>query len=107
MTAQGWLTLTLYIVVLGLLAYPLARLVARIAADAPFGGVMGAFERTLYRLAGVDARQDMSWMRYAVALLLFNALGAVVVYAVQRLQIWLPWNPQAFVNVTPDSAFDT
>jgi K+-transporting ATPase ATPase A chain len=64
-------------------------------------------ERIIYRAAGVDAAQDMPWTRYAVALLLFNALGVVVVYLAQRLQIWLPLNPQALANVTPDSAFDT
>src|SRR6204780_1944497 len=49
----------------------------------------------------------MSWTQYAIALLLFNALGALVVFAVQRLQFWLPLNPQAFVNVSPDSSFNS
>src|SRR5258708_20678004 len=49
----------------------------------------------------------MRWTRYAVALLVFNALGVAVVYLAQRLQIWLPLNPQAMANVTPDSAFNT
>jgi K+-transporting ATPase ATPase A chain len=61
----------------------------------------------LYRVAGVDPDKDMSWTQYAIALLLFNALGALVVFAIQRVQFWLPLNPQAFVNVSPDSSFNS
>jgi K+-transporting ATPase ATPase A chain len=107
MSAQAWFTLALYLGVLAALAYPLAIYMTRIANPEPIGGIAGKLERVIYRAAGVDAAQDMPWTRYAVALLLFNALGVAVVYLVQRLQVWLPLNPQAFVNVTPDSAFDT
>jgi K+-transporting ATPase ATPase A chain len=107
MSAQAWFTLALYLGVLAALAYPLAIYMARIADPAPIGGIAGNLERVTYRAAGVDAAQDMPWTRYAVALLLFNALGVVVVYLMQRLQVRLPLNPQAFVNVTPDSAFNT
>ena len=65
------------------------------------------FERFIYRMGGIDAQSEMDWKHYALALLLFNALGAVCVYALQRLQLWLPLNPQGFANVTPDSAFNT
>src|SRR6202041_2426670 len=107
MTAQALLTIGFFVVVLIAAAYPLAIFVARIADVRPIRGVVGAVERFFYRLGGVDAQQDMSWTRYAVALLLFNALGALVVFALQRLQLWLPLNPQAFVNVSPDSSFNT
>jgi K+-transporting ATPase ATPase A chain len=107
MSGQAWFTLALYLGVLAALAYPLAIFMARIANPAPLGGMAGKLERIIYRAAGVDAAQDMSWTRYAVALLLFNALGVAVVYLAQRLQVWLPWNPQALANVTPDSAFNT
>jgi K+-transporting ATPase ATPase A chain len=107
MSGQAWFTLALYLGVLAALAYPLAIFMARIANPAPLGGMAGKLERIIYRAAGVDAAQDMSWTRYAVALLLFNALGVAVVYVAQRLQVWLPWNPQALANVTPDSAFNT
>ena len=49
----------------------------------------------------------MGWLHYALAILLFNALGVLAVYALQRLQLWLPLNPQAMANVTPDSSFNT
>jgi K+-transporting ATPase ATPase A chain len=64
-------------------------------------------ENFLYRLSGINAQSAMGWKTYAIALLVFNALGAIAVYAVQRVQAWLPLNPQAFANVSPDSAFNT
>jgi K+-transporting ATPase ATPase A chain len=64
-------------------------------------------EQWLYRLCGVDPAVEMTWRRYATALLLFNLLGALAVYGLQRLQRWLPLNPQHFPNVSPDSAFNT
>jgi len=93
--------------VLAAASYPLAIYLSRIGDPAPIGGIIGKLERIIYRAAGVDAAQDMPWTRYAVALLSFNALGVAVVYLAQRLQIWLPLNPQAMANVTADSAFDT
>jgi K+-transporting ATPase ATPase A chain len=93
--------------VLAAVSYPLAIYLGRIADPAPVRGIVGKLERVIYRAAGVDAAQDMPWTRYAMALLLFNALGVAVVYLTQRLQVWLPLNPQALANVTPDSAFDT
>jgi K+-transporting ATPase ATPase A chain len=107
MSAQAWFTLILYLGVLAALSYPLAIYLARIGDPAPIGGIVGKLERIIYRAAGVDAAQDMPWTRYAVALLLFNALGVAVGYLAQRLQVWLPLNPQALANVTPDSAFNT
>jgi potassium-transporting ATPase potassium-binding subunit len=107
MSTQAWFTLILFLGVLAALSYPLAIYLARIGDPAPIGGIVGRLERVIYRAAGVDAAQDMPWTRYAVALLLFNALGVAVVYLAQRLQIWLPLNPQAMANVTPDSAFNT
>jgi K+-transporting ATPase ATPase A chain len=107
MTGQAWFTLALFLGVLVALAYPLAIYLARIADAKPIGGICGRVERLIYRASGTDAGQDMPWTRYAVALLLFNALGVVVVYLVQRLQVWLPLNPQTLANVTADSAFNT
>jgi potassium-transporting ATPase potassium-binding subunit len=64
-------------------------------------------ERWIYRLCGVDPQTQMGWKQYAIALLMFNVLGAVAVYALQRTQAWLPLNPQKFANLSPDSAFNT
>ncbi|MDB6162548.1 MAG: transporting ATPase, subunit [Gammaproteobacteria bacterium] len=65
------------------------------------------FEGLIYKLCGVDPTSQMGWKKYAVALIVFNALGALAVYALQRLQVWLPLNPQQFANVSADSSFNT
>jgi potassium-transporting ATPase potassium-binding subunit len=107
MTSQGWYTLILFVALLIALAYPLAIYISRMADASPVRGVVGAFERAIYRAAAVDPAQEMPWTRYALAVVLFNALGVFVVYAVQRAQVWLPWNPQHLSNLTADSAFNT
>lgn len=107
MTKEAWITLGMYAALLVTLAYPLAIHMARIADPAPLPGLAGRFERVIYRLAGVDSTKDMAWTQYAVQLLLFNALGVCVVFAMQRLQVWLPLNPQGFANVPADSAFNS
>jgi potassium-transporting ATPase potassium-binding subunit len=106
-TAQVSLTFALYAIVLVTLAYPLAIYMTRIADPTPMRGWIGFVERAIYRAAAVNPANDMPWMRYACAVLLFNALGVVVVYAVQRFQLWLPLNPQHLANITADSAFNT
>jgi K+-transporting ATPase ATPase A chain len=67
----------------------------------------GSTEGLLYRLCGINPRDEMSWKQYAIAMLVFNVLGAVIVYALQRLQLYLPLNPQKFAAVSPDSSFNT
>jgi K+-transporting ATPase ATPase A chain len=107
MTAQAWTMLIVFLVVLIALAFPLAGWLARLADPKPLGGPLGWLERGLYRLAGIEPGEEMSWVRYATALLLFNALGVMVVYALQRLQFQLPLNPQKMPDVSADSAFNT
>ena len=106
MANQPWIMLVLYVTVLLALAVPLSKYIARMAQAEPIGGWIGSFERLLYRSAGVDESADMAWKRYAVAVLLFNAFGMLAVYLLQRLQFWLPFNPQHMANVAPDSAFN-
>jgi len=60
------------------------------------------FEGLIYRLCGIDPAAQMGWKKYTVALIVFNAIGALAVYALQRLQVWLPLNPQQLPNVSPD-----
>ncbi|MEW5738538.1 MAG: potassium-transporting ATPase subunit KdpA [Myxococcota bacterium] len=64
-------------------------------------------ERWLYRVAGVDVGEDMKWTRYAGAVLLFNLLGALLVFAIERLQFFLPFNPNGFAGVEPGVAWNT
>ncbi len=64
-------------------------------------------ESAIYRFAGIDARREMAWTQYTTAVLVFSALGVLVVYALQQVQAWLPLNPQGFANVSADSSFNT
>ena len=80
---------------------------ARIADSKPIDGIVGKFERLIYRLAGVDPADDMPWTRYALAVLLFNAVGVIVVFLIQRFQASLPLNPAGMANVSSDSAINT
>jgi K+-transporting ATPase ATPase A chain len=109
MNTWGWLQLALYTVVLLLLAKPLGAYMAAVyegRADRS-QRIGGWLERLIYRGAGVDATRDMNWIDYALAMLWFNLLGALAVYALQRFQVFLPLNPQAMAAVSPDSAFNT
>ncbi len=105
-------TITLLVVFLGLILVcvkPLGLYMARVMDGAHIWPLrVGApIERLAYRAAGVDPAVEMDWKRYAVGLLLFNTVGALMVYGLQRLQLWLPLNPQAFANVSPDSSLNT
>ncbi len=109
MDSLALINLVVFLVLLFVCAYPLGLFISRIAsADAnPAGRFLGRVEAWLYRVAGVDPQEDMSWRKYAVALIAFSAIGALVVYAMQRMQGLLPLNPQAFGAVSPDSSFNT
>ncbi len=109
MTANGYLQLALYVVVLLLAAWPLGLYMARVyRGDLPgFVRWLHPVELGIYRISGVKAGDDMHWTRYAFAMLAFNLLGFVAVYGLQRLQVWLPLNPDGMANVTADSAFNT
>ena len=108
MTANGYLQLALYVVVLIALAKPLGGYMANVYDGRSVVNRLGApFESLLYRLCGVDPEKEMRWTQYALAMLLFNLLGLLAVYAFQRLQAELPLNPQAFGAVSPDSSFNT
>lgn len=109
MSSQSIILLAVFLLVLLVLAYPLGSYLAKVGGTAPIRGLgwLARFEQFLYRLAGSNAQTEMSWKAYAIALLVFNALGTLFVYAMQRLQAWLPLNPQAFASVSPDSSFNT
>jgi len=109
MTMQSVALLALFLVVLLALAWPLGRVLARVGDGGKVPGLnwLAGVERLLYKVAGVAPESTMSWKGYAVALLVFNAIGALFVYALQRLQGVLPLNPQALGNISPDSSFNT
>ena len=105
MTSHAWTLLAVYSVLLLLLAIPMGRYIANVV-EGKFR-FLGRIENGLYRLCGVKSDVDMNWLHYALGVLLFNGIGVLVVYALQRLQLWLPLNPQAMVNISPDSSFNT
>jgi K+-transporting ATPase ATPase A chain len=105
MTAHAWILLGLYLGILLLLARPLGGYIVRVM-DGRLA-FAGRVEAAAFRLCGIRRDEDMGWLKYALAILLFNALGLFAVYALQRLQLWLPLNPQGLANVTPDSSFNT
>jgi K+-transporting ATPase ATPase A chain len=109
MLAPAWLEIALYVVVLLLAVKPLGRYMAKVLEGkrTVLSPVLGWLERLCYRAGGVSPEQEMTWKRYAVAMLLFNMAGLFVVYALQRFQHLLPLNPQKLGAVTPDSAFNT
>ena len=109
MTINGWAQIGLYFLVLVALVKPLGWYMARVYTGQACGmdRVIGPFERLIYRVCGVRATEDMSWKTYAVAMLFFNVTGLIALYALQRLQAFLPLNPAAFGAVAPDLAFNT
>ncbi|MDS4032036.1 MAG: potassium-transporting ATPase subunit KdpA, partial [Candidatus Contendobacter sp.] len=108
MTPHAWLLLGLYLLVLLTLVKPLGIYIANVMEGRSWAlRLGGSIEAVIYRLGGVHEESTMGWLQYALALLLFNTLGVFAVYALQRLQLWLPLNPQRMANVGPDSAFNT
>ena len=109
MNTNAWMLLVTYLVVLMLLAWPLGRWLVAVA-DGRFPRWMAPFEaaeRGLYRLAGIDPSAGMGWRQYAFALIAFNFLGVMAVYALQRFQVMLPLNPAGMAAVSADSSFNT
>ncbi len=109
MTSNGTLQLALYVVLLVGLGLPLGAYMARVyQGDSKIANrVFGPLERLIYRVAGVRPDEDMSWRRYAAAVMVFNLLGALVAYVLQRFQASLPLNPDGMGPVSPAVAFNT
>ena len=109
MTMQSLALLGAFLAVLLVLAWPLGLVLARVGDGGAVPGMtwMGRVERLLYKAGGVSPETDMGWKSYVLALLVFNSIGALFVFALQRLQAWLPLNPQSLANISPDSAFNT
>jgi K+-transporting ATPase ATPase A chain len=108
MNGSHYAMLVCYVVLLLGLGYPLGLGMARLAStDGPgLPNWISAPERLVFRLLGIDPQEEMSWVRYAVCLVVFNTLGALAVYVLQRLQAQLPLNPQHMAAVSPDLSFN-
>jgi len=109
MTAAGPALFVIFLLLVLAAVKPLGLYMANVFEGRPIWPLrLGApLERAVYRLCGIEPAREMGWKEYAVALLLFNVLGGLALYLLQRCQLWLPLNPQKFPGVSPDSAFNT
>src|SRR6516162_6357310 len=109
MTISGWVQIALFSVIVILITRPLGGYMTRV-----FNGertflspVLRPVERAVYWCCGVDEKEEQHWLTYAVAVLFFSVVGFVSLYALQRLQWYLPFNPQEQTGIEPSSAFNT
>jgi K+-transporting ATPase ATPase A chain len=109
MTSNSFFQIALYVITLLALAKPLGWYMARVYQNESVGlnRFLAPVETLIYRLCCVDPKQEMRWTEYAIALLIFNLLGTLAVFAFQSLQAYLPMNPQNLPNISPDSSFNT
>ncbi|HEY2149853.1 MAG TPA: potassium-transporting ATPase subunit KdpA [Vicinamibacterales bacterium] len=109
MTPNGWLQIGIFLAAVLAVTVPLGRFMTRVFERQRtwFDPVLRPLERLIYRATGVDETREMGWTEYATAMLLFSVVSMLVLYVMQRVQQWLPWNPQGFAAVPPDLAFNT
>jgi K+-transporting ATPase ATPase A chain len=109
MTLNGWLQIALYVLVIVGLTKPLGAYMTYVfnGERTSFSFIMRPLERGIYALCGIDEREEQHWVAYGSAMLAFSLAGFVALYALQRLQDILPFNPQALDAVAPDLAFNT
>jgi K+-transporting ATPase ATPase A chain len=109
MTANGWLQIGLFFLVLLAVTKPLGVFMARVfSGEKTFlDPVLRPVERLLYRVCGIDDKREMDWKEYTIAMLLFSAASMLLLYLIERTQQWLPWNPQHFAAVEQHLAFNT
>jgi K+-transporting ATPase ATPase A chain len=110
MTANGWLQILVFLALVFLVTKPLGVYMTRVfARERTFlDPVLRPVERLLYRATAVDEQHEMRWTEYAITMLLFSAVSMLVLYLIQRMQAFLPFNPQHFAGVMPEHlAFNT
>ncbi len=109
MTANGWLQFVLFSVIVLLTVRPVGLYLGHVLEGERtwLDPILRPIERLCYKLAGVDAEREMNWREYAFAMLGFSVVTMVLTYVVERVQYWLPWNPQHFGAVAPDLAWNT
>ncbi len=109
MTASGLTQVVLFLLALLLAVKPLGWFMARVLSDPAEGQppFLTRGERWIYRICGIRPQVEMTWVEYTISVLMFNGVGLIVVWAVQRLQGWLPANPQQLVGVPNDLAWNT
>jgi potassium-transporting ATPase potassium-binding subunit len=109
MTANGWLQIFLLLLVTFAVAKPAGLFMTRVFAREKtwLDPLLRPCERLLYTVTGVDEKREMRWTEYAIAMLLFSGVSMTLLYVIERVQQWLPWNPQKLAAVPTDLAFNT
>jgi K+-transporting ATPase ATPase A chain len=109
MTLNGWIQILLFLGLIFAVTKPLGVFMARVFnRERTFlDPVVRPLERLLYRVTRVDENHEMRWTEYAVSMLLFSGVSMLLLYLIERVQQWLPWNPQKFGAVGQDLAFNT
>ena len=109
MTLVGAAQIALVLLLVFVCAFPLGKYMAVLFTGGKtlLTPVLGPVERGFYALAGVDPKRGMGWKEYAFALIMLSALHFLLLYAILRLQFYLPWNPQAIAGMSPRLAFNT
>src|ERR1035438_5678944 len=109
MTANGWIQIVIFLALILAITKPMGVFMTRVFnRERTFmDPVLRPIERLIYRLTGVDEKHEMRWTEYAVAMLLFSAFSLLLLYLIQRIQGWLPLNPQKFAAVPEALAFNT
>ena len=109
MTANGWLQIGLFFAAVLLVAKPMGTYLYRVyeRKSTWLDRVFRPVEKLIYRVCGIDETKEMRWTEYGVAMLLFSGVSLLLLYLIQRVQLWLPWNPQKLANVAPDLAWNT
>ena len=109
MTTVGWLQISLLFLAVLLVIKPLGLYMARVFSGERtlLSPVLGRLERDLYRVGGINPEKEQSWLGYTLAMLAFSLAGFLALYAMLRLQAYLPLNPQGFAGMPSDLAFNT
>jgi len=109
MTVNGWVQILLFVLIIFAITKPLGTYMFRVfeGDKQPLPRLFGAIERLIYRLCGVDPEEQQDWKQYTFAVLVFSLFTLLITYGIQRLQQFLPLNPQNFGPVAPDLAFNT
>jgi len=109
MSANGWFQIGFFLLVIFLITKPLGVFLARVFSGQRtfLDPVLRPIEKLIYRLTGINEKHEMRWTEYAIAMLLFSGVSMAVLYLIERMQTWLPLNPQKFANVESGLAFGT
>src|SRR5438105_13056554 len=109
MTANGWFQILFFVLVIFLITKPMGIFMARVfnREKTFLDPLLRPLEKLVYRLTGIDERHEMRWSEYTIAMLLFSGVSMTLLYLMERMQAWLPFNPQKLPHVEPGPGFGT